>query len=198
MQHMKTKVIKKEIRVLGIDDSPFDKHKKGNCLVVCTVFRGASFMDGLISFHVTVDGYDATQAIIKHVKASKHYKQLNCIMINGIALAGFNVVDIQEINKQLKLPVIIVTRRKPNIDNIKRILKRLKQEEKIKLIEKAGTPKTVIIKNKPIYFQHAGISEEIAADIIKLTAVHGLMPEPLRIAHIIASGVVLGENRGRV
>ena len=34
-------------------------------------------------------------------------------------------------------------------------------------------------------------------EFLKVTTVHSYIPEPLRIAHIIAAGLVKGESRGR-
>jgi endonuclease V-like protein UPF0215 family len=192
------KGIKKEIRIIGIDDGYFEKFKAKKCLVVGVICRGAEFLDGLISFKVDVDGNDATEKIIKNINKSKHKAQLSLIMVNGIALAGFNVIDIEKINKETKLPIIVVTRKNPRIKLIKSVLEKIGMKNKIRLIEKAGKPKEFQINNSKIYFQFYGINEERVREILKLTIKHGNMPEPLRIAHIIASGITLGENKGRV
>lgn len=190
--------IKKEIRILGIDDAPFDKRYDKTVLVVATVFRGGNYLDGLLSCYAAVDGNDSTVKLISLIKKTKHLKQLQCIMINGIALGGFNVIDINQLSKRTKLPVIVVIRRMPNIEKIKNVLKKIKAAHKIKLLEKAGKVYPVKIKSKRIYIQVAGISYELASEIINLTAIHSLIPEPIRIAHLIASGIILGESRGRV
>ena len=57
--------MKKEIRVIGIDDAPFNKEKDREVLVIGTFFRGGSFMDGLVSCKVALDGSDSTDKIIK-------------------------------------------------------------------------------------------------------------------------------------
>lgn len=188
--------IKEEIRILGIDDAPFSRNDK-SCLVVATVFRAGKWMDGLLSCCVKLDGDDSTRKIIQLIR-KRHYNQLNCVMINGICLGGFNVVDIVKINKKTSLPVIAVIRKMPNFEKIKRALKIIKQEPKIKIMKKAGKIYRIKIKNKNIFFQCAGIQARKAAEIIKLSATHSLIPEPLRIAHIIASGIIKGESKGRV
>lgn len=192
------KQIKKEIRILGIDDAPFDKFHDKKCLVVATVFRGGEWIDGLLSFHVGIDGNDGTEKIINAVRRSKHVGQLQCIMLNGIALAGFNVIDIQQLSKKTKLPVIVVIRKKPNLKKIKNVLIKIKQQEKILLIKKAGKIYEVKLDGKKIYMQCMGINKKIAERIIKISSARSLIPEPIRVAHIIASGIVLGETRGRV
>lgn len=196
------KKIKKEIRILGIDDAPFNNlyNVTTDVLVVATVFRGGSYMDGLLSCHIKKDGADSTKKLIALIKKTKHLDQLQCIMINGIALGGFNVIDIQELSKKTKLPVIIIIRHKPNFNKIIKALKNADKRNasrKIELMKKAGTIYPLLLKNKKIYFQMANISKKRAQEIIKLSSTHGAIPEPLRIAHIIASGIVLGESHGR-
>lgn len=194
--------IKKEVRVLGIDDSPFEKSEK-NCLIVGTIFRGGNYIDGLVSTSVEVDGNDATKKLIKLIKKTRHYGQLNCIMLDGIAVAGFNVIEINQLNKKTKLPVIVLMRRLPDLKQIYSALKKMKAqgeiktEHKMKLIKKAGTIYKTRIGKRNAYFQTAGISPIKAREIINITTTHSLIPEPLRVAHLIASGIVKGESKGR-
>jgi len=194
------KKLKKELRILGMDDSPFSKFRDKKCRVVATIFRGGNYMDALLSCFIEVDGFDSTEKIISLVKKSRHIEQLQCIMVKGIALAGFNIIDIQELSKKTKLPVIVMMRKMPNFKKIENALKkagRKTADKKLELIKKAG--KIFCCKNndKKIYFQTAGISEKKASDIIKLSSSHSLIPEPLRISHIIASGIAFGESKGR-
>jgi endonuclease V-like protein UPF0215 family len=197
MEIDRLKMIKKELRILGIDDAPFNKFKDKECLIVATIFRGGSYIDGLLSTHVKIDGRDSTENIIKIVRASRHIEQLRCIMIDGIAFAGFNVIDIQKVSKMTKLPVIVFIRKMPNFKKIAVALEKADKKtaaSKLALMKKAG--KVHRIKNKRVYYQIAGISEKKAAEILKLAATHAIVPEPLRIAHIIASGIALGESHG--
>lgn len=195
--------IKKELRILGVDDGPFNKFKDKKCLVVGTVFRGGNYMDGLLSIKVKVDGMDSTSKLVSIIKKTRHIGQLQCIMIDGISLAGFNIIDINKLNKKTKLPVIVIIRRMPNLKKIEKALKKANKKtwkEKMNLMKKAGRVfkfKIKKMKNKNIYFQTAGIKENIAKEIIKISSTHSMIPEPIRIAHLIASGIVLGESHGR-
>ncbi|MBI2654714.1 DUF99 family protein, partial [Candidatus Woesearchaeota archaeon] len=131
-------MFKKEIRVIGIDDSPFNKFKDKKTLLVGVVMRGGSWIDGILSTKADVDGNDATKRISNMINKSKFKPQLQCIFLNGIAVGGFNVVDVKELSKQTKLPVITIIRKMPDIGNIKKTLIKIKKQQKIKLIEKAG------------------------------------------------------------
>ena len=186
-------MLKKEIRVIGIDDSPFNKFDNSNVLVVGVIFRGGSFLDGILSTKVRVDGSNATKKLIEMINKCKFRPQLQCIFLDGIALGGFNVVDIAELNKKTNLPVIVVIRHKPDIKTIKKTLIRINKKNKISLIEKAGKP----IKINNIYAQLKGISKEKAKKILDIVCTRSHIPEPIRVAHLIASGIIKGESKGK-
>ena len=118
---------------------------------------------------------------------------MQCIFLNGIAVAGFNVIDVHKLNKNTKIPVIVVIRTNPDIGKIKETLIKIKQKNKIKLIEKAG--KVIQVDN--IFIQLTGIDLEKAKKILKIVCTRSLIPEALRLAHIIASGIVVGESKRR-
>ncbi|MEM3727738.1 MAG: DUF99 family protein [Candidatus Bathyarchaeia archaeon] len=188
----KFRVIKPEIRVLGVDDGIFKPHTKGLVPVVGVVFRGGYWLDGVMHTKVRVDGFEATRKIASMIKGSPHYEQLRVIMLNGVTIAGFNVVDIKRLNADTELPVIAVTRDKPNFDEIYEALKKLpKSEERWKAILNAGELYEVPIRGGKgkIYMQTAGISEEDARKILQLTSTRSYIPEALRVAHLIASGL---------
>jgi endonuclease V-like protein UPF0215 family len=185
--------MKSEIRLIGVDDAPFNKSKKGNVLVVLTFFRGGSLLEGILSTKVRVDGNDSTKKIFKLINNSKFKPQIRAILLNGIALGGFNVIDIQELNKKTKIPVIVVIRNYPDFEKIRLALIKIKKESKFKLIEKAGK----VEKIGKIFIQVAGIGLEEAKQILKISCTRSFIPEPIRISHIIASGIVDGESRGK-
>jgi len=186
--------MKRETRILGFDDAPFDKFNDKEVLVVGTVFRGGQSIDGIISCKAKVDGSDSTNKLIDLVRKTKHRKQLQIILLKGIAVGGFNVIDINELSKKTKLPVIVVMRKQPNLRRIQLALKNLKDgDKKWRLIKKAGE----IQKIGNLLVQSAGIKKEKIKEILRISTLRGHIPEPLRVAHLIASGVTEGESRGR-
>jgi endonuclease V-like protein UPF0215 family len=186
------RVVKPEIRILGIDDGVFTPHSKELVYVVGIVYRGGYWLDGFMHTKVRVDGLDATEKLAEMITCSPHYAQLRVIMLNGVTLAGFNIVDIEELYRRVKLPVIAVTRDRPNFDDIRKALENLPQsEQRWKAIEKAG--KIIEVRTRkdaePIYVHVAGLSEEDAKRILRSTSTRSNVPEALRVAHIIASGL---------
>jgi endonuclease V-like protein UPF0215 family len=188
----KFRVIKPEIRVLGVDDGVFTPHVKGFAPLIGVVFRGGYWLDGVMSTKVEVDGFDSTAKIGAMVVNSPHYKQLRVIMLDGVTFAGFNVVDIKKLNAETGLPVIAVTREKPNFKDIREALRNLPQSEKRwRAVLNAGKILEVSTRSKAekVYMEMSGILEEDAQKIVKLTSTRSSVPEPLRVAHLIASGI---------
>lgn len=190
--------IKDEVRILGIDDSPFEPKSSGRVLIVGAIMRGGSCLDGVLSSDVEVDGLDATRRVVEMAGNTSH-RDLRVVMLDGLGFAGFNLVDIQEVYMETGLPVIVVVRQKPDFDKIKSALQNLPDFSfRWGCIEKAGEPHQVESRDgKSIYIQVHGISLEDAREIVKLSATRSLIPEPIRVAHLIASGIILGESRGR-
>ena len=186
------RIIKPEIRVLGVDDGAFTPHVEGQVSVIGVVFRGGYWLDGVLHTKIAVDGFDATDRITSMITDSSHYRQLRVIMLNGITFAGFNVVDVKALNAATKLPVITVTREKPDLAEIHKALQNLpRSEERWKAILSAGEPVEVSTRNAKakIYVQTSGVSKEDAQKILRLTSTRSNIPEALRVAHLIASGI---------
>ena len=186
-------MVKREARILGIDDGPFDKWHKGKVVIVGVVYRGGNYPDGVISTHATIDGNDATEQLIKMINKSKFKKQLQSILLKGLAVGGFNVIDVRELSRRTGIPVLVVIRRFPNYKQIFKGLEKLKKKKAMKIIKELPEPK----KFGKIWIQPINMTKQTAEELIKLTAIHADIPEPLRVAHIIASGMVKGESRGR-
>lgn len=188
---------KKEVRILGVDDSPFKKSDDTDALIVGVVFRGANFLDGVLSTRIAVDGDDFTEKLSKMVLGTRHREQLQIVMLNGITFAGFNVADLPEIHELTGLPVISVVRKMPDLVGIKKAVfssfaLNAAGEKKWKAVERAGS----LHPCGKVFFQCAGIRPKDASALIKATSIHSGIPEPIRVAHLIAGGVASGESRG--
>ncbi len=184
------RVIKSEIRVLGIDDGKFTPHTEGSVIVVGVVFRGGCWIDGVMHTKVAIDGLDATEQLALMINGSPHRKQLRLVMLNGITFAGFNLVDIKKLNLATGLPVIVLTRKKPDLAAICEALTNLpRSEERWEMVLAAGEIFEVTCKGKRIYMELAGLSLVDARKIVELTSTRSSFPEPLRVAHLIASGI---------
>ena len=173
-----------------MDDGQFIPHTQGNVLVVGVVFRGGVSIDGVMHTEIAIDGLDATEKLTEMVNTSPHRRQLRLVMLNGVTFAGFNVVDIQRLHASTGLPVIALTQDKPDLEAIHDALKHLPDTEvRWQIVLRAGEIHEVTNKGGKLYMGLAGVSMADALKILALTSTRGSFPEPLRVAHLIASGI---------
>ena len=190
--------IKPEIRVLGIDDGGFVPRTKGTVDVVGVVYRGGYWFEGVMRAEITIDGLDATEKIAAMIESSPYYRELRIVVLDGVTFAGFNVVDISKLSRRVELPVISVARKKPELEEIRSALKNLPDFEiRWRAMENAGKIFEVETRKgeNPVYMHIAGILREDAKKIMKKTSTRSLIPEALRVAHIIASGLTRSREK---
>lgn len=181
--------------VVGFDDAPFSREHRGDVLLVGAVFAGTR-LEGILSGKVRRDGRNATPVISQLVNNSRFAPQLHAVLLQGITFAGFNVVDIEAVRRETGLPVLIISRRAPQLLNIKKTLLNHVPggKRKWRIIERTGPMEAV----SGMYVQRAGLSLLEAEGLIKRLAAHSRVPEPLRVAHLVAAGIVVGESRHSV
>jgi endonuclease V-like protein UPF0215 family len=192
---MRTPAVKARLsHVVGFDDAPFERAHRGNVMVVGAVYAGPK-LEGVLSCRVRRDGANATRAIASCVSKSRFGIQLHAILLQGIAFAGFNVVDVAALHEATGIPVVVVSRRRPDLERIRSALTRHVPGgmRKWALIERAGPMESVA----GVFVQRAGISRDDADRLLRGLQLSGKLPEPLRTAHLIAGGVTLGESRSR-
>ena len=190
--------IKPEIRVLGIDDGGFVPRTKGTVDVVGVVYRGGYWFEGVMRAEITIDGLDATEKIAAMIESSPYYRELRIVVLDGVTFAGFNVVDISKLSRRVELPVISVARKKPDLEEIRSALKNLPDFKiRWRAMENAGKIFEVETRKgeNPVYMHIAGILREDAEKIMKKTSTRSLIPEALRVAHIIASGLTRSREK---
>lgn len=192
MAARKLRFIKPEIRIVGVDDGFFLPHTHGKCDVIGVVFRGGYWLDGVMRTQIKIDGMDATEKIGGMIVNSPHHGQLRVVMLDGVTFAGFNIVDTSQLHEIVNLPIIAVTREKPNFDDIQKALKNLSfSKERWKVIADGKDVTEVSMRDgkKIVYMQAVGIELDIAKRVVRSTATRSNIPEALRVAHLIASGL---------
>lgn len=180
--------------VLAVDDAPFDRAHRGDVPIVGCVYAGTA-LEGVLVSKVRRDGRNATEAIARMATGSRFAPQLQVVMLQGIALAGFNVVDLERLRALTGCAVLVVARKRPNLLAIRDALltKVPGGMRKWRLVEQAGAMENVA----GVWVQRSGIGLETAEVLIRRLAVKGAIPEPLRTAHLIAGAMATGESRGR-
>jgi endonuclease V-like protein UPF0215 family len=198
---IKFRDIKREIRIIGISDTPLSPFSPEQVELFGVVYRGGYWFDGIINVKINKNGLDATDKISEMITTSPHYQQLRVIMLDGIACAGYNLVNIRQLFDFTSLPVISITIEKPNFNSMKKSFHNIPQwTRRWKAIEDA---REVIIYKKDhsqLYLQIAGLVREDAEKILRISSKRSIIPEPLRVAKIISVALtkqVIEEKKGK-
>ncbi len=183
------------VRVIGIDDGPFERSHRGDVRVVGAIYQGGDRLEGILSGRVRRDGRNATDQLVRMIGESRFRPQLHYVMLDGIALAGFNVVDLPRLSAELGLPAVVVCRTAPDLDAVRDALLDHVPGGKAKwaLVRRAGPVHPI----EGLHCQLAGLGPDEAAALIRLTRRHGKLPEPIRTAHLVATGIETGASHGR-
>jgi len=208
------------VNVIGFDDGPFPRAHRGDVLLVGAVCSGTR-LDGVVTGRIRRDGANATARMIELVRSSQFGEAVRAVMLQGIAVGGFNVVDVHALSGALGVPVLVVVRKAPDMAAVRRALfspdprdrPRVQgARHKWKLIEHAGpieplgpsrrslrgtAPSGLRTAGPRLWVQRVGLSVDEARRLAAATTLHGNVPEPLRLAHLIAGALVVGRSRGR-
>jgi hypothetical protein len=181
------------IRVVGIDDAPFAKRVGARVPIAGVVCADTRF-EGMLWSHTRRDGWNATDAIASMITDSKFHDQVRVALLDGIAVGGFNVVDLQRLHERTGLVCVAVMRRAPDLAAMHRAIERLPQPARRRaVLARAGE----IYVRVPYTYQVVGASPELALRLLERFTREGHVPEALRLAHLIGAAVMLGESGRR-
>ncbi|MFX1565846.1 MAG: DUF99 family protein [Promethearchaeota archaeon] len=178
-------VLKAGARLLGIAESGIVGSSSS---ILCgVVIRGDLVIDGVIWDSVTIRGMDATQAILRM------YEQLNRldiggIMLHGTVIAGYNIVDMVRLFDEMSLPIISVTKQ-PHEDLKQHLVSTFPEDwgSRWEVAQRNGDIYSVVIsETTKIFVQCKGCDWEDAGNIIKQFSRSSGLPEPIRVARLIA------------
>lgn len=180
-------------RILGIAES-FRGSKRS--ILAGIVMRRDLRIDGAALETITVGGMDATDAIIRLYEALNR-SDINLILISGAAIAWYNIINPEIISQTTDRPVIIITYEESDglCDALRHhfpgdaerfaAYKTLRERDPVHL----HTGHTV-------YLRRAGISRITAEQIINQITLDGKVPEPVRVARLIARSVMRSSQTG--
>jgi uncharacterized protein len=180
---------KKGIRVFGIAES-FKKFNTKKSTLAGVVMRRDLIIDGMIFGNATLKGNDSTENILSMFKSLKR-DDVNCIMLDGLIISMYNIVDGELIQNKTGLPVIAITFEdsKGLEDSIRY---HFPDDSKLKLeqYDKLGKRDQVILKTgKHLFIRYWGLTLKRAMTILNSFTLQGSIPEPIRVAKLAARGM---------
>ena len=180
--------------MLALASGPIYGRRRKRTLVVGVVGR-AGVVEGVLPGRVTIDGDDSASALIRMFRKSRFKEQIRAIVVNGIAMAGLNVIDVKAVEDKAHVPLMVLTRIRPNVSDFMKALDNYGStgnpvHERKSLVERMNKERG-FTKISGFYVQSG----------MKAAELKGIVPaafELLRLAHLIARGISTGISKGRV
>ncbi|PWU79865.1 MAG: DUF99 domain-containing protein [Candidatus Nitrosopolaris wilkensis] len=176
---------KKGIRVFGIAES-----LKKSCVtstLAGVVMRRDLIIDGMAFGTVTIRGNDSTQNILTMIRSLKR-NDVNCIMLDGLIISMYNIIHGEEIREKTGVPVIAITfKDSQGLEGA--IQRHFPNDSKLKLEQyrNLGQREQILLKTgKFVFLRYWGLSSKEASAIVNSFTLQGSIPEPIRIAKLVA------------
>ncbi|ACL16851.1 endonuclease dU [Methanosphaerula palustris] len=185
---------KKGLRVAGIAESFFGSSRS---TLACVVMRRDLRIDGVAFGSMTVGGMDATRSIIDLIDDSNR-KDVNLVMISGCVIAWFNIIDPEAISQATGLPVIAVTYEES--DGLENEICSHFPGDQARLAQYRNLGERIpflLSTGKSLYLRLAGINIQEAGFICDQFTFDGRIPEPLRVARLMARSLMRGTGSAR-
>lgn len=172
------------IRVLGMAES-FKKTNKRSTLAG-VVIRRDLIVDGMAFGSATIEGDDATDSIIS-IYTSLARDDINCIMLDGLVISMYNIIDGERVAAETRLPVVAVTFEDSR--GLEGSIKRHFEDSQHKLdqYQKLGMREQVKLDTgKSLFIRYWGLSQKKTVAILNSFTLQGSVPEPIRLAKMAA------------
>ena len=177
---------KKGIRGLAIAESFSQDSKKS--VLSGIVMSTDLVIDGFVMGYSTVGGDDATDAILSMYKKLDR-PDVSFLLISGIVISLYNIVDLNRISEETGLPVIGVTYEESK--GIRDAIKHhFPDSYKSKLAEysKLGSREKITLHTSHnLYIRNEGCTLLEAKQLLDKITLQGSVPEPLRIGQLLAN-----------
>jgi endonuclease V-like protein UPF0215 family len=148
-------------------------------------------VDGIIFGEVTVRGMDASDAIIAMVRRMNR-DDLNGILLHGTVIAGYNIIDLSRIHQFSNLPVMSITK-EPHEDLQTHLRTTFPSDWKSRwdIASQNGSMYPLKLDTMSIiHVQFVGCDWETATAVLKRLTKFGGVPEPIRVARLLARAKV--------
>lgn len=176
-------------RVVACDDGAVRKLGTGYTLVVCVSWPSGGGLPSVMAGWVRVDGLDAS-SIVAYMVSRLRGHGLDLVLLDSITIAGFNIVSPASVYRLTGVPVAVLYKYRPSLDRLSRAVRNVPLHEirlrALRLVDRVAVIRT---RRGVLYSILWGVDDARAREIIEDLQVHGRVPEPLRLAHYLASSL---------
>jgi len=176
-------------RVLAIAESFYPESDRPS-VVVGLVMRLDLIIDGLETGSITQGGNDVSAEILR-IYRSLGRNDVNFMLINGSILSLYNMVDLDLLHMEAGIP-ILCTNSGAEHDLEGNIRRRFPMgQAKIEAYRKLGPSLPIMLNTgNTIFVRQRGMAEVDVRTILNRLTLQGNIPEPIRIARMIARALL--------
>jgi len=180
---------KKGLRGLAIAESFHQNSEKS--ILSGLVMRRDFVIDGFVFGTATLDGDDATESILT-MYDELNRPDISYVLISGLILSLYNIVDIKKIHEKLQIPIIGVTyNESEGIDSAIKHHFPESYESKLKQYQKLGNrDKITLHTSSDIFVRQQGCDLHEVKRLLNELTIQGSFPEPLRVAQLLAKSLL--------
>ena len=177
---------KQGLRGLAISESFSQNSRKS--VLSGIVMSTDLVIDGFVFGHSTIGGDDATDTILSM------YEKLNrpdvsFLLISGIVISLYNMINVKRISDNIDLPVIGVTYKDSDgiVDAIKHHFPESYESKLAEYSDLGSREKITLHTSYDLHIRNEGCTVSEAKQLLDKLTLHGSFPEPLRIAQMLAN-----------
>ncbi|MFB5621965.1 MAG: DUF99 family protein, partial [Candidatus Nitrosomaritimum yanchengensis] len=133
----------------------------------------------------------ATESILK-MYDELNRPDISYVLISGLIISLYNIVDIKKIHEKLQIPIIGVTyNESEGIDSAIKHHFPNSYESKIKQYHKLGNREKITLHtSSDIFVRRQGCDLHEVKHLLNELTIQGSFPEPLRVAQLLAKSLL--------
>ena len=177
---------KKGLRGLAIAESFRQNQPKS--IFSGIVMRRDFVIDGFVFGTATLEGDDATDVILEMYDKLQR-PDISYLMISGLIVSMYNIIDIKKLYESLQIPIIGVSYH--DSEGIEDAIKHHfpnSFESKINDYKKLGKREKITLENShELFVRKEGCTTSDIKHLLDELTLHGSVPEPIRVSQLLAN-----------
>jgi Uncharacterized conserved protein len=172
--------------VVACDDGEVRKLGGGLTTVACIAYRELWPFDASLGL-IRVDGLDATSVLSGMI--SLMARPPGAVLLDSITIGGFNVVSLPGLSRLTGMPAIVVYSYEPSFERLEAPLRQhfADAELRLRALAPVRGARRVMTRRGELYLVTWGVELSEAVKVVEAYQYFTKVPEPIRVAHRLAS-----------
>ncbi|MCE4605626.1 MAG: DUF99 family protein [Desulfurococcales archaeon] len=175
---------------MACDDGVVAKLGGGYTLVSCVYWALGVGPLGADFAWVKVDGLDASSIIAYLASRLGRFGPVDLVMLDSVTIAGFNVASPASIHRLTGAPVVVLYKYSPSLERLASAVVNVDMHRvRLRVLKIVGDAVELRTRRGRLYAIVWGASLDRIVSVVEELQFFGRMPEPLRLAHYLASAI---------